>query len=217
MRVVFLGPPGAGKGTQAARFAAIRGVPHISTGDSLRRAIQLATPTGLAAKAFVDRGELVPDEIILRLVRDRLRERDAVRGWVLDGFPRNRKQAEAFASLLGDTGTALDHVVYFQVSDASVVKRLSGRRVCRNCQAPYHVEFSPPKQEGTCDRCRGELYQRSDDQEAAIRNRLAVYAAETDPLVAYYEDRGVLLSVDAERGIDAVAQDLESRAPPPAR
>jgi len=212
MRLVFLGPPGAGKGTQAAGCAKRFSIPHISTGDILRRAIELATPTGLAAKEYVDRGELVPFEIILRLVRDRLREKDAQNGWVLDGFPRSLEQAEAFGELLSELGTKLDRVVYFRVSDEEVVRRLSGRRICRTCQAPYHVSFSPPREGGKCDRegCGGELYQRSDDHEESILKRLAVYAAETNPLVAYYESAGVLLAIDGEQPINRVEADIET-------
>ena len=208
MRLVFLGPPGAGKGTQATRFAEGRGIPLISTGEILRQAIRLATPTGLTAKKYVDSGELVPFEIILQLVRDRLQDSDAAAGWVLDGFPRNLAQAEAFATLLGELGVELDRVVYIEVSEEAVVQRLSGRRVCKGCGHTYHVEFSPPSAEGVCDECQGEVHQRSDDTREAIVNRLQVYGTETDPLVAYYQERGQLLTIAGGRAIKEVAASL---------
>ncbi|MGE3163367.1 MAG: adenylate kinase [Planctomycetota bacterium] len=200
MRLVFLGPPGAGKGTQATQLAQRLGVPHISTGDILRRAIALSTPTGVEAKQFVDRGELVPFEIMLRLVQDRLREKDAAAGWILDGFPRNLAQAQAFAELLEGLESGVDCVVYFDVAAAVVVARLSARRTCRACGAVYHLEYSAPKTAGVCDQCGGsDLYQRTDDREEAIRKRLEVYASETEPLVGHYRKAGVLRQVDAGR------------------
>lgn len=197
MRLVLLGPPGAGKGTQAVRLAELDGVPHISTGDILRAAIANNTPTGLEAKQYVDSGELVPFEVILRLVRDRLQEEDAVGGWILDGFPRSLEQADAFETLLAELSIGLDRVIYFDIGDDEVVRRLSGRRVCRSCGHTFHEVFSPPKVAAVCDDCGGELYQRTDDVEEAIRNRLQVYRAETAPLVAHYEGRSELRSIDA--------------------
>ncbi|MFQ5653644.1 MAG: adenylate kinase [Planctomycetota bacterium] len=208
MRIVFLGPPGAGKGTQAARLAARAAIPHVSTGDILRRAIELSTPTGIEARRYVDAGELVPFEIMLRLVKDRLNEEDASQGWILDGFPRNLEQARAFEEITSGRGVPLDHVVHFRLTDENVVRRLSSRRVCRSCQAPFHLVFSPPREEGICDRCGGELYQRSDDSEKAIRNRLAVYARETDPLVRHYEEHGILITVDASGEMEDVQRML---------
>ncbi len=209
MRLVFLGPPGAGKGTQAVRLAAKVNAPHISTGEILRHAIELATPTGIEAKEFVDRGELVPFEIMLRLVKDRLRDPDAEGGWILDGFPRNLDQAHAFDRLLGELKVELDRVVYLDLPSGIVVRRLTGRRLCRDCQATFHLEFSPPRSAGICDDCGGELYQRSDDSEEAILNRLKVYAKETDPLVAYYRERMVLHSVNADFDVSTVTTELE--------
>lgn len=209
MRLVLLGPPGAGKGTQAQRLATRFSAPHISTGDILRRSIELATPTGVEAKGFVDRGELVPFDIILRLVKDRLREDDAQQSWILDGFPRNTDQANAFSEILTELGVDADHVVYFDVPEQAVVDRLSGRRTCRDCGAVFHLRFSPPKQDGTCDKCgEHDLYQRTDDTEEAILNRLQVYAKETQPLVGYYEDQGRLLRIDASSPPDEVAAAL---------
>ncbi len=204
MRLALLGPPGAGKGTQAALLAEQEALPHISTGEILRRSIEIATPTGIEAKECVERGELVPIEIMIRLVRDRLGEEDAQEGWILDGYPRNLDQAKAFDELLEELGVALDYVVYFELASEDVVRRLAGRLICRDCQSPYHLEFSPPSSPGSCDRCQGELYQRSDDSEEAILNRLKVYAAETDPLVAHYRDRGVLVTVDARADVPDV-------------
>ncbi|MEE8142277.1 MAG: adenylate kinase [Planctomycetota bacterium] len=209
MRLVFLGPPGAGKGTQAALLAAKSHVPHISTGEILRRAIELATPTGIEAKEFVERGELVPFQIMLRLVQDRLREADAKSGWILDGFPRNLDQARAFDGLLEEFRVQLDRVIYFHLSDEAVVKRLTGRRICRDCQAPYHLVFSPPQAPGVCDRCGGELYQRSDDDKEAILNRLKVYSQETNPLVAHYRERSLLETLDGDGDVAVVAAALE--------
>jgi adenylate kinase len=214
VRVVFLGPPGAGKGTQAARLAGKHGVPHISTGDILRSAIARATPTGVEAKAIVDRGELVPLPIVLRLVRDRLREPDAAAGWLLDGFPRNLDQAHAFAELLDELDQTIDAVVHFRLDDAEVVRRLSGRRVCRKCGETFHLEFSPPPDPAVCKKggdC--EIVQRTDDREEAIRNRLRVYDAETDPLVGHYRSAGLLRTIDAALPIDEVERAIDRLVP----
>ena len=209
MRLVFLGPPGAGKGTQAARLAAGQGVPHISTGDILRRSIALATPTGIEAKEYVDSGALVPFDLILRLVRDRLQEDDTASGWILDGFPRNLEQEHAFDDLLQELQLTLSRVVYIHVADEELVKRLSGRRVCKECGETFHVSFSPPRRDGVCDQCDGELDSRNDDVEAAIRKRLDVFRAETQPLVDHYQSRDLLLTIDGGAAMDQVAEDLE--------
>jgi adenylate kinase len=209
VRVAFLGPPGAGKGTQAARLAGKHGIPHISTGDILRTAIARATPTGIEAKAIVDRGELVPLAIVLRLVRDRLREPDAAKGWLLDGFPRNLEQAHAFSGLLRELGQSLESVVHFELGDAEVVRRLSGRRVCRTCGDTFHLEFSPPPPPAECRKGKCEIVQRSDDREEAILNRLRVYAAETDPLVGHYRSAGLLHTIDAARPIAEVERAID--------
>lgn len=212
MRLVFLGPPGAGKGTQASKLAQELGVPHISTGDILRRAIALATPTGVEAKEFVDRGELVPFVIVLRLVQDRLGEDDAANGWILDGFPRNLEQALAFEDLLVRMRSAIDRVLYFDASETVVVSRLTARRTCKGCGAVYHLQFSPPKVAGVCDKCGGtDLEQRSDDQEEAIRNRLRVYASETEPLVGHYRKTGLLREIRAELPPQEVTREVAAR------
>ncbi|MEC9476598.1 MAG: adenylate kinase [Planctomycetota bacterium] len=206
MRLVFLGPPGVGKGTQAAGLATELSIPHISTGALLREALEKGTETGLEAKTFMDAGELVPDSVVLRLVQDRISEPDATGGWLLDGYPRNLDQAAALAALLGELELALDRVVYFECSESEVVRRLGGRRVCRRCGDTYHVEFAPAS--GSCGAGSGEecdLYQRSDDAEEAILNRLEVYRRETDPLVEHYRDQDLLAVVDGSVTIEAVS------------
>ncbi len=205
MRLVFLGPPGVGKGTQAAGLARDLSIPHISTGAILRDALQRGTATGLEAKKYMDAGELVPDEVVLALVRDRFAEDDASAGWLLDGYPRNLQQASALQSLLSELELTLDRVVYFECGESEVVRRLGGRRVCRKCGDTFHVEFSPPPEGGRCasgGEC--DIYQRSDDAEEAILNRLAVYQRETGPLVEHYRSGGVLVEVDGAQPIDDV-------------
>lgn len=204
MRVAFLGPPGAGKGTQARELARERGVPQIATGDMLREAVTAGTRLGGEAKGSMDRGELVPDSVILGMVGERLAQPDASKGFVFDGFPRTLAQAEALEALLRDRGEALDRVVYFDVSEPEILKRMTGRRVCRNCQAAYHVAFAPSQQSGVCDRCGGELYQREDDREATVQRRLDVYRKQTEPLLAYYRDRGLLANLPGEGEIGTV-------------
>jgi adenylate kinase len=208
MRVVLLGPPGAGKGTQARRLATRWSVPQVATGDMLREAVTRGTPLGLEARRYMDAGELVPDAVIIGLVRERLAQPDGRKGFVLDGFPRTVAQAEALDQLLEAEGTPLDRVVLFQVVDDELVARLSGRRVCRNCGRNYHVTLSPPRVAGRCDACGGELYQRTDDEEATVRRRLAVYARDTRPLVDYYRRRDLLTTISGIGTMDAVHADL---------
>jgi len=206
VRLVFLGPPGVGKGTQAAGLASELSIPHISTGALLREALEKGTETGLEAKSFMDAGELVPDTVVLRLVQDRISEPDAIGGWLLDGYPRNLGQAAALSELLIELKLSLDRVVYFECSESEVVRRLGGRRVCRNCGETFHVEFAPAS--GACSAGSGDgcdLYQRSDDAEQAILNRLEVYQRETNPLVNHYRDQGVLSVVDGSVTIEAVS------------
>lgn len=192
MRLVLVGPPGAGKGTQAKHIAAHYGIPNISTGDIFRSNVAENTELGELAKSFMDEGELVPDDITIAMVRDRLGRNDTEPGFLLDGFPRTVPQAEAMNGILDEYGVALDAVVKLQVDDEEVVHRLSGRRVCRNCGHAFHVEFDPPAKEGVCDLCGGELYQRDDDRPETIRRRLEVYHAQTRPLVEYYTSQDLL-------------------------
>jgi adenylate kinase len=200
-RVIFLGPPGAGKGTQAKQLAQEWSVPQIATGDMLREAAHNGTRLGLEAKAYMDRGALVPDEVVIGLVDERLAQPDAARGWLLDGFPRTVVQAEALDSLLRRRGQELDRVIFFDVSPAELLRRLTGRRVCRRCGSAFHVVFNPPAAPDRCDRCGGELYQRDDDAETAVAHRLEVYATQTAPLLDYYRRKHVLTEVPGEGSV----------------
>jgi adenylate kinase len=206
MRLVFLGPPGAGKGTQARELGHEWGVPQIATGDMLRQAVAANTMLGRDAKGFMDRGQLVGDAVVIGLIAERLDEADAKRGFILDGFPRTVGQAEGLDRLLKSRDQALDAVVYFDVSEPELLRRLTGRRVCRKCQATYHVSSAPPRREDVCDQCGGALYQREDDSEATVRNRLAVYARQTAPLLQQYKDRALLVTVRGEGGMDEVRE-----------
>lgn len=196
MKLIFLGAPGAGKGTQADIFAAKLGVPTISTGNILRAAIAEGTETGLKAKSFMDAGKLVPDEVILGIVHERLSKPDCQKGFILDGVPRTLAQAQA----LEDLGVTFDKVVSLEVSDQAIVERMSGRRVCAKCGVPYHVKAHPPKVEGVCDACGGELIQRADDAAETVLDRLRVYHEQTEPLKQFYQERGVLQTVPGDAG-----------------
>ncbi|HTO10585.1 MAG TPA: adenylate kinase [Candidatus Binatia bacterium] len=204
MRVIFLGPPGAGKGTQAKALAQEWRVPQVSTGEMLRDAVKAGTPLGRQAQQIMESGGLVGDDVMVGLIAERLRQADAAGGFILDGFPRTIAQAEALQRLLKDLGHALDAVVYFDVPEAELVRRLTGRRLCRQCQTAYHLVSAPPRQAGVCDRCGGELYQRDDDSEATARHRLEVYARQTAPLLDYYRGRGLLASVTGEGTVQAI-------------
>jgi adenylate kinase len=204
VRVVFLGPPGAGKGTQARELAREWSVPQIATGDMLREAVAAGTPLGQAARRYMDQGALVPDDVIVGLIGERLAQPDARRGFILDGFPRTIPQAEALARLLEERGVRLDRAIFFDVPEAELVRRLTGRRSCRACQATYHLVSAPPRTAGVCDRCGGELYQREDDGEVTVRNRLAVYQRQTTPLLEFYRGRGLLATVAGEGSIAAI-------------
>jgi adenylate kinase len=208
MRVLFLGPPGAGKGTQARDLAQEWSVPQIATGDMLREAMAADTPLGREARQYYDRGALVPDDVIVGMIADRLAQPDAKRGFILDGFPRTIGQAEALARLLDSLGQPLDRVLFFDVSEAELLRRLTGRRVCRSCGATYHVVSAPSRRADVCDRCGGELYQRADDSEATVRNRLNVYTTQTAPLLEYYRQRGLLTPVPGEGSIDGIRASL---------
>ena len=190
--VILLGGPGSGKGTQAERLVARFGLPHISTGEMLRAAVAQGTDMGLAAQKSMEAGALVSDAVVIGVVRDRLAEADAQDGFLLDGFPRTIAQAEGLDAMLAEVGRGVTQVILLDVPEDELVQRLAGRRLCRGCGKGYHVVFDPPKVEGICDACGAELYQRSDDNEATVRNRLAVYRTQTEPLIGYYEGRGVL-------------------------
>lgn len=210
MDLVLMGLPGAGKGTQAEKIIAKYGIPHISTGDMFRAAIKEGTPLGKQAKQFMDAGELVPDEVTIGIVRERLAKSDCDDGFLLDGFPRTVPQAEALDAILQDMNRSIDYVININVERDKLLERLTGRRVCRNCGATYHMVFNRPKQDGTCDKCGGELYQREDDNEKTVANRLEVNINQQEPLLQYYEDTGVLQTVDGNRDIDEVFEDVDN-------
>ncbi|MGV8073680.1 MAG: adenylate kinase [Syntrophobacteraceae bacterium] len=196
MNIILLGPPGAGKGTQAKRMVDRYGIPQISTGDMLRAALKQGTPLGLEAKKYMDKGALVPDEVVIGLVKERIQKEDCKKGYMLDGFPRNVSQAEALDKMLGELGQKVDHVVSIEVANSELMGRLTGRRTCRGCGAGFHVMFDPPKKESVCDKCGAELYQRDDDNEATVASRLTVYEGQTKPLIDYYENQQKLRHVD---------------------
>ncbi len=208
MNLVFLGPPGAGKGTQARLLQQREGIPQISTGDMLRAAMAAGTPLGRQAKAYVDRGALVPDDVMVSLIEDRLAQPDARRGFVLDGFPRTVAQAEALDRVLAAPGRPLDGVLYFQIRDAVILHRLGGRWVCRLHGHIYHLEYSPPKIPGRCDLDGSELYQRADDQPETVRHRLEVYHRDTRPVLEFYRGRGIFDTIDAEGDIEQVYREV---------
>lgn len=207
-RVVFLGPPGAGKGTQALRLAAERKLLHLSTGDMLRAERAAKTPLGIKAEGFMNAGKLVPDDLIIDMLLERLRKPDASGGFILDGFPRTLGQAEALTRRLGAVGSALDRVISFEVAEQVVVDRLAGRLTCGKCAAVYNEKTSPPRQAGVCDRCASPLAVRPDDRPEAVRNRMKVYQEQTAPLVGYYDGLKLLTRVDAGREPEAVFKDL---------
>jgi adenylate kinase len=206
VRVIFLGPPGAGKGTQAQELAREWGVPHIATGDMLREAVAAKTALGLEAKRHMDAGGLVPDDVVIGLVGERLAQPDAKAGCVLDGFPRTVAQAEALDALFARAGIALDRVIYFDVPRAELLRRLTGRRVCRACGRTFHLVSAPPRVAGKCDHCGGELYQRADDSEATVATRLDVYQKQTAPLLDYYRGRRLLAEVAGEGPVAGVGE-----------
>jgi adenylate kinase len=206
VRVIFLGPPGAGKGTQAQELAREWGVPHIATGDMLREAVAAKTALGLEARRHMDSGGLVPDDVVIGLVGERLAQPDAKAGCVLDGFPRTVAQAEALDALFARAGIALDRVIYFDVPRAELLRRLTGRRVCRACGRTFHLVSAPPRVAGKCDDCGGELYQRADDSEATVATRLDVYQKQTAPLLDYYRGRRLLAEVAGEGPVAGVGE-----------
>ncbi len=207
---MLLGPPGAGKGTQAERISEIYGIPHISTGDIFRENLRKGTKLGLQAKGYMDRGELVPDEIVIGIVKNRLAEPDCAHGFVLDGFPRTVQQADALKEMLERDGRRIDQVLNIDVPDETVVERLSARRTCRSCGGVCHLIFDPPRREGVCDSCGGELYCRDDDREETVRARLAEYKAKTQPLIDYYRREGLLRDIDGSVGVEEVLEEIKA-------
>jgi adenylate kinase len=204
MYLVLLGPPGAGKGTQAERLQEDLKLPHVASGDLFRKNLRNETELGLLAKKYMDKGDLVPDDVTIAMVRERLQRSDCDQGAILDGFPRTQPQAESLDKMLADMGRKLDGVLYIAVPDEELVRRLSGRWICRQCQAPYHAMFSPPATEGVCDACGGALYQRDDDKPETVRSRLKVYHQQTSPLIDYYRRAGLLVEVDGVGDIETV-------------
>lgn len=204
-----MGLPGAGKGTQAEKIVEEYGIPHISTGDMFRAAMKEGTELGLKAKSFMDKGELVPDEVTIGIVRERLSKDDCKTGFLLDGFPRTVPQAEALENILADLERKIDYVINIDVDKNILMERLTGRRICKNCGATYHLIFNPPAQEGVCDRCGGELYQRADDNAETVQNRLEVNIKQAKPLLDFYEEKGYLRTLDGQRDISVVFADIE--------
>jgi len=210
MKLILLGPPGAGKGTQAKMLTERFAIPQIATGDILRGALQAGTALGLQAKTFMDAGALVPDDVVIGIVRERLQQDDCLPGFILDGFPRTVAQADALQSTLAALDRRLDRVVSLTVDADALVERLTGRRTCRECGRGYHVRFDPPRDEQRCDACGGELYQRDDDREETIRKRLSVYAQQTAPLIDYYREAGLLVELDGMQPIAEVQEQVLS-------
>jgi adenylate kinase len=204
MNVVLLGPPGAGKGTQAKMLVDKYGIPQISTGEILRANLKAQTELGLEAKKYMDAGKLVPDEVVIGIIRNRLLEDDCKKGYMLDGFPRTVAQAQELDVILAKGGSGIDHVISIEVPDGELMGRLTGRRTCRNCGQGFHVMFDPPKKDGVCDKCGGELYQRDDDNEATVGNRLKVYNDQTQPLIDYYQNKGLLRPIHGVGEISAI-------------
>lgn len=204
-----MGLPGAGKGTQAEQIVDKYEIPHISTGDMFRSAIKEGTVLGLQAKSFMDKGELVPDEVTIGIVRERLSKADCERGFLLDGFPRTVPQAEALETILSDLNREIDFVINIDVKKELLMERLTGRRICKSCGSTYHLVFNPPATEGVCDRCNGELYQRADDNEETVQNRLEVNLKQTKPLLDFYETKGYLRNINGQQDIRKVFADLD--------
>lgn len=209
MNLVLMGLPGAGKGTQADKIVGKYNIPHISTGDMFRAAIKEGTELGLQAKSFMDQGQLVPDEVTIGIVRERLSKADCEKGFLLDGFPRTVAQAEALEAMLADLGKKIDYVINIEVDPSILMERLTGRRICKNCGATYHLVFNPPAKEGVCDRCGGELYQRADDNAETVQNRLDVNIQQTKPLLDFYEEKGYLRNINGQQDIDVVFAAIE--------
>lgn len=206
--IILLGPPASGKGTQAARLEDKLEIPHVASGDLFRYNLKNETELGLKAKTYMDKGELVPDDVTIAMVLDRLSREDCDDGALLDGFPRTIPQAEALDEALAEKGESIDLVLNIQVPEDVLIKRVTGRRLCRQCGASYHLEYKPPEEPGVCDKCGGELYQRDDDTEETARKRLEVYREQTQPLVDYYSDKDLLVNIDGDQSIDEVTESL---------
>lgn len=209
MNLVLMGLPGAGKGTQAERIVDDYGIPHISTGDMFRAAMKEETQLGLEAKSFIDKGELVPDEVTIGIVRERLGKNDCEQGFLLDGFPRTVAQAEALEEILKDLGRTIDYVINIKVDKDALMERLTGRRICKDCGATYHLVFNPPAKENVCDKCGGELYQRADDNAETVSTRLEVNLKQTEPLLNFYSEKGYLANIDGAKHINDVYADIK--------
>jgi adenylate kinase len=208
MYIILLGAPGAGKGTQADSLSGELNLPHIASGDLFREALKKETELGLLAKSYMERGELVPDEVTIKMILQRIEMPDCVSGCLFDGFPRTLAQAEALDKGLADKGKSIDKVLYIKVSNEELLKRLGGRWLCQNCQTPYHLITAPPKVPGKCDKCGGELYQREDDKEKTVKERLRVFFAQTIPIVDYYRGQSKLIEVNGNQGIQEVAKEI---------
>ncbi|AKB75829.1 Adenylate kinase [Methanosarcina lacustris Z-7289] len=208
MNIILFGPPGAGKGTQAKKLVDFYGIPQISTGDILRANVRAKTELGLAAKAFMDRGDLVPDEVLIGIIKNRLNEPDCTKGFILDGYPRTLPQANALGVILEEIEKPIDIILNFEVPDKELIERTSGRLMCK-CGASYHKIFNPPKKAGICDICGAEVYQRADDTEEAVKNRLEVYKKQTQPLINYYKETGMLITLDGTKDIDEVFEGIK--------
>ncbi|OKL35905.1 adenylate kinase [Domibacillus mangrovi] len=209
MNLVLMGLPGAGKGTQAEKIVEKYGVPHISTGDMFRAAMKDETELGLKAKSFMDKGELVPDEVTIGIVNERLAQSDCAKGFLLDGFPRTVAQAEALEDILANLDRKIDYVINISVDKDILMGRLTGRRICKSCGATYHLEFNPPSEEDKCDRCGGELYQRADDNAETVQNRLDVNLKQTEPLLAFYREKGYLKNINGQQNINVVFENID--------
>lgn len=209
MYILLMGPPGAGKGTQAAKLVEKYGIPHISTGDIFRAAVKEGTPLGLEAKRYMDSGQLVPDSVTIGIVKDRLAREDCRPGFILDGFPRTLEQASALDVTLGELSINLDRVINIEVPDDELVIRVTGRRICKNCGATYHITFNPSHNDGECDKCQGETFQRADDLEDTVKKRLSVYHDQTKPLIDYYQAKSLYSQIDGRQPIEKVLQDID--------